>query len=555
MAVSQSVRMFGDKWRSPTTWAGIAAALGLVLVCLAWTSASLLAAEKGSEEPAAGAVTFNKHIAPLVFERCAGCHRPGEVAPFSLLSYRDVSKRAEQIEEITARQIMPPWKPVTGHGEFGNGRRLTDKEIALIEQWVAGGAVEGEAGDLPPAPKFADGWQLGTPDLVVTMSEAVEVPAAGRDVYHNVLLPLEVPAGKYIRAAEFRPGNRRVVHHAVLFYDTNGQARARDAADPAPGFSAVTPPGRFLPGSLGIWTPGHSPLPLPTGLSMPWPNNADLVLNLHLHPSGKAETERSSVGFYFTDAPPRRSLLDVTLIDTKIDIAPGDKTFRTKDECVLPIDMDLLSIFPHMHMIGKDIKVTATLPDGTERPLFWIDDWNFNWQDIYEYAKPVHLPKGTKLVMEGMHDNSAENPANPRNPPERVRWGEQTFNEMSIAFLNLTATREGDMHQLAGAAQGRGIRGVRVAIVPASSKVAVSGGPGATPTSDADFARLAAEGLRKADKDGDGKLNLDEVMAAVKSRASREELAKQLARFDRDGDKLLNVDEVAEAMKVLSNRK
>lgn len=287
---------------------------------------------------------------------------------------------------------------------------------------------------------------------------------------------------------------------------------------------------------------------------MPWPRNADLVLNLHLHPSGKAETEQSSVGFYFTDEPPQRSLLDVTLIDTKIDIAPGDKTFRTKDECILPIDMDLLSIFPHMHMIGRDIKVTATLPDGTVRPLFWIDDWNFNWQDIYEYSKPIHLPKGTKLVMEGVHDNSADNPSNPKNPPERVRWGEQTFNEMSIAFMNLTASQESDMNQLAGLSQAKGIRGVRVAIVPASTKVAVSGGPGATPSSDADFTRLAAEGLRKADKDGDGKLNLDEVMAAVKTRASREDLAKQLSRFDRDGDKHLNVEEVAEAMKALMKK-
>jgi mono/diheme cytochrome c family protein len=546
----------GFRYVSPqlVSLARLASPLGLAWACLVWNLAGSIAAEQPVEKPAAGAVTFNKHIAPLLFERCAGCHRPGEVAPFSLLTYRDVSKRAEQIQNVTEQHIMPPWKPVTGHGEFSNGRRLTAEEIALIKKWVDGGVVEGQAADLPQSPKFASGWQLGPPDLVVTMSEPVEVPAAGRDVYQNVLLPLEVPLGKYIKAAEFRPSNRRVVHHAVLFYDTSGKSRERDAADPAPGFSAVTPPGRFLPGTLAIWTPGRNPLPLPSGLSMPWPRNADLVLNLHLHPSGKGESEQSSIGFYFTDEPPQRSLLDVALIDTNIDIAPGDKAFRTKDNCVLPIDMELLSIFPHMHMIGKDMKVTATFPDGTMRPLLWIDDWNFNWQDMYEYSKPVHLPKGTKLVMEGMHDNSADNPFNPKNPPDRVRWGEQTFNEMSIAFLNLTASQESDMSQLAGQPQAKGLRGVRVAIVPDSTKVAVTDAPSSKPLGDADYARLAAEGLRKADKDGDGKLSLDEIVAAVKTRASREELAKHVTRFDRDGDNLLNVAEVAEAMKVLTKK-
>lgn len=507
----------------------------LVIGLLCRLSASASAAE----------VTFNKHIAPLVFQHCAKCHRPGEVAPFSLLLYDDVAKRADLVADVVARHAMPPWKPVTAHGEFANGRRLTSDEINVFRRWADAGAPEGGASDRPSPPKFAEGWQLGPPDVVLAMPEAAQIPADGRDVYLNVILPLQVPAGKYLRAAEFHPGNRRVVHHAVLFMDTGGKARERDEAEPGLGFHAVSPPGKFLPGTLAIWTPGRNPLPLADGLSLPWPANADLVLNLHLHPSGKPETEQSSVGIYFTDEPPKRSLVDVTLIDRKIDIAPGEKAFRTHDECTLPVDMDLLSIFPHMHIIGKEMRLTATLPDGKTRSLFWIDDWDFNWQDVYEYAEPVRLPKGTKIALDGVHDNSADNPQNPRHPPERVRWGEQTFNEMSIAFLNLAPARESDLGALPTSID----RHISLAIKPAGTKLGSVASKGSTP---ADFAERAADALRKADKDGNGRLSLAEVKAAVGNRQPPEVLEKQLVRFDRDGDRELNRAEVAEALKALA---
>lgn len=483
-------------------------------------------------------ITFNKHVAPIVWKNCAGCHRPGEVAPFSLLSYRDVSKRAEQIQDVTARHIMPPWKPQAGHGEFSNGRRLTADEIGLVKQWATTGAIEGNPADLPRAPTFANGWQMGTPDLIVTLPEAVQVPSDGRDWYLNVVLPLDIPEGKYLKAAEFRPSNRRVVHHAVLFCDTTGKARERDAASAGLGFTAITPPGNMLPGTMAVWVPGRFPLPLPEGLSMPWPKKADLVLNLHLHPSGKPEVEQSSVGFYFTDQPPRRSMLDVSLIDMKIDIPPGEKAFRTQASCVLPIDMDALSVFPHMHLIGKEIKVTATLPDGTARPLLWINDWDFNWQDFYQYATPVRLPQGTKVTLDCVHDNSADNPANPRQPPTRVRWGEQSFDEMSIAFLNLVPVRESDLSRLKSIPN----QPIKLVIQSESAKSAPP----------ADVAQRAAEALRKADKNGDGKLSLDEIIAATGNRESAAELEKKVVQFDRDGDKQLNLSEVIEALKSLS---
>lgn len=501
---------------------------------------------------AAASPTFNKDVAPLVFEHCAKCHRPGEVAPFSLLTYTDVAKRAELVLSVIERHAMPPWKPVPGHGAFSNGRRLSDAEIATVRKWSEAGAVEGNAADLPKAPEFADGWQLGEPDLVLTMPEAATIPADGRDVYLNVLLPLKVPAGKFIKAAEFRPGNRRVVHHAVLFIDTSGEARRRDEAEPGLGFHAGSSPGRFLPGSLGIWTPGHDAMPLGDGLSMPWPDNADLVLNLHLHPSGKSETEQSSVGIHFTDEPPQRSLVDLLLIDKQIDIEPGDAAFRTADAGALPIDMEVLSIFPHMHLIGKEMRLTAKLPDGATKPLLLIDDWDFNWQNIYEFAAPVRLPKGTVIEMQAVHDNSADNPQNPQDPPKRVRWGEQSFDEMSLAFITLRPADEADLRTIP---PGADRKRMKLAIRPQSAESRPSAGvtkPG-TPTT-ADLTTRAAEVLKKFDRDADEHLNAAEIRTALGDRDTIETIERRFKPFDRDGNQRLNRAEIAEALKALANR-
>jgi mono/diheme cytochrome c family protein len=528
---------------------GNAFRLAATFCCLAAGLASnpAIAAES---KPGRAPVTFNKDIAPIVYRHCSACHRPGEVAPFSLLSYAEVSKRADHIQTVTAGRTMPPWKPLEGVGHFANTRRLSADEIATIGSWVAQGSPEGKPADLPPPPVFAEGWQLGPPDLVVTLPEPLQVPASGRDIYQNLVLDLHVPPGKYLRAAEFRPSNRRVVHHSILFYDTTGKARERDAAEPGPGFAAVTPPGKLLPGPMSIWAPGRHPVPLSEGLSLPWPAKADLVLQLHLHPSGKPEVEQSSIGFYFTDEPPRRSLLDVVLIDRKIDIPPGEKAFHTKDTCTLPIDMEALSIFPHMHMIGKQIKVTARLPDGRVRPLLEIDDWDFNWQDLYQYAEPVRLPKGTEITLEGTHDNSADNPLNPRDPPQRVRWGEQTHDEMSIAFLNFVPVREDDMQELAAHPHRR----VQMAIVPEATRAKLPVAVQPKAASGKARAARTAEALRKADRNGDGKLSVAEIVAALDNRVPAAEISKHLARFDHDGDQQLDANETAEAIKAFSRR-
>ena len=400
-------------------------------------------------------VTFTKDIAPLLFKHCVTCHRPGEVAPFSLLTYAAANKRAKQLQTVTSERFMPPWKSVAGHDPFVGERRLTAEEIALIARWVKQGAPEGTPEDLPAPPRFPEGWQLGEPDIIVKMPAPYNIPADGPDIYRNFVFALDIPKGKYIKAAEYRPSNRRVVHHALLAVDVTGQAR-KQQTDPAEGFKGSgNIPGQIFPGSMGTWTPGRDPLPLPDGLSMPWKPGADLVLQLHLHPSGKPEEEQSSIGLYLTDQPPRRSMVDLLLIDKKIDIPPGERSYHTRDEFTLPIDMETLGVFPHMHLIGKEIKVTAYPPDGEPLSLLRIDDWDFNWQTFYQFAAPVKLAAGTRIVLDATHDNSADNIHNPSQPPERVTWGEETRNEMTVAIVQLVPMREAEFPKLAATLRRR----------------------------------------------------------------------------------------------------
>jgi hypothetical protein len=345
---------------------------GLV-VGLAMASFSDKVATAGNVAP----LTFNKDIAPVLFKHCVDCHRPGEVGPFSLTNYLEVKKHSKEILAVTSKHLMPPWKSVAGHGTFVGERRLKDDEIAMLERWVKEGAPEGNSRDLPSMPKFTEGWKLGTPDIVVKMSAPYDIYAEGPDIYRNFVLQLEIPEGKYIKAVEFRPSNRSVVHHALLAVDSTGRERQKQS-DPALGYKGSGRiPGRLFPGSTATWTPGRDPVPLAEGLSMPWNNQADLVLQLHLHPSGKPEKEQSSVGFYLTDQPPQRSMVDLLMLDKKIDIEPGERSYPTHDEFTLPIDMEAQGVFPHMHLLGRDIKITAYPPEGDPVALLWINDWDF----------------------------------------------------------------------------------------------------------------------------------------------------------------------------------
>jgi hypothetical protein len=398
-------------------------------------------------------VTFSRDIAPILYSHCARCHRPGEAAPFSLLSYADAARHAAQIAYVTQQHVMPPWKPQPGYGHFRGENRLTAAQIAAIQRWAAAGAPEGDPRGAPKPPQFTPGWQHGMPDLVVQMPKAADVPADGPDEYRCFVVPVPVTGERFIRAAEFRPGNPSVVHHALLFLDNTGAARRNGES-----YSCFGTPG-FLPGSgLGGWTPGSSPAEYPPDAPATLHPHTDLVIQLHLHPTGRPQQERSSVGLYFTDRKPTNHLMDVALTSRAIDIPPGDAAYKVRDHFTMPVDVRMMGIIPHAHYICKDMKGWAILPDGRKQWLIWIRDWDFNWQEQYHYAEPFVLPEGTRVEMEFTYDNSEGNPRNPNHPPRRVRWGGGTTDEMAGLHLQVMPVRPDDAEELGRALWGKVMR-------------------------------------------------------------------------------------------------
>ena len=396
-------------------------------------------------------LTFTKDIAPIVWTRCATCHRPGEIGPFSLLTYDDVKRRATQIAAVTSRRLMPPWKPESGRGEFQDDRRLTDAELRTLQRWIADGAEEGNAADLPPAPKWADDWRLGTPDLVVRMTESYTVRADGPDVFRTFVIPIPLAAPRYVRALEFQPGNARVVHHANLGVDRTQASRQLDRRDPEPGYTgSMVVEARYPEGQLLGWTPGQAPHPSPEG--MPWQLDpgSDLVVQLHLQPTGRPESVRVTVGLFFTDVPPTRTPVGLRLGSETIDIPAGARAHTVTDRYTLPVDVDVMAVQPHAHNLARRMEASATLPDGSTRPLIAIADWDFRWQDVYRFAHSFALPKGTTIAMKYTYDNSADNVRNPHQPPARVVWGQNTTDEMGDLWLQVAARTPAD-HQILAA--------------------------------------------------------------------------------------------------------
>ncbi|AWM36395.1 Thiol-disulfide oxidoreductase ResA [Gemmata obscuriglobus] len=389
--------------------------------------------------------TFSEHIAPLVFQNCTGCHRPGQVAPFSLLNYKDTQKHAKTMLRTMEDRYMPPWQPEKGHGEFRDARRLSDDQIKLFANWVNDGAPEGDPSKTPALPKFPEGWQLGKPDLVVKMDRPFVVPAEGADIYQNFVLPLDLSEDKWVTAVEFRATAPVVLHHILYFTDDSGRAQQLAPKTGQPGFPGMT----FRPtGSLGGWAVGGIPAHLPDGLALPLKKGSDLVLQTHFHLSGKKEEEVIEVGLYFASKAPQRTLVGLQLppvfgLFSGIDIPAGKADFKVTDSFTLPVDVDLVGVGSHAHYIGKTMKATAKLPNGETKSLYSIRDWDFNWQGTYFYKDYVRLPKGTVVTAELTWDNSANNPRNPSTPPVRVRWGEASYDEMgAITFRTLAANED-----------------------------------------------------------------------------------------------------------------
>jgi peroxiredoxin len=417
-------------------------------------------------------VTYHRDVLPILQRHCQQCHRPGEVGPFSLMTYKQAVNWAADVKEYTQARKMPPWKPVAGPA-FHHERRLSEQELATLAAWADGGTPEGDPKDAPPPRSFVEGWYLGKPDLVLTVPEDMTVGAGGKDLFRVFVLPTGLTEDQYVVALEVRPGNKRVVHHTLNFFDTTGQgrklqekekARAKKAGeqDGGPGYSVSMGVG-FLPnraggfGNLGGWAPGQLGRTLPEGYGYFLPKGADVLLQVHYHRDGRVEKDRTAIGLYFGKGPhkPYKNLV----IQGNFWMVPrNNAAFHVYGGLELDQDCTLHSVMPHMHMLGREVQVTLAPPDGKPFTLVAIRDWDYNWQETYYLRNPIELKKGTRLTVDAVYDNSARNPNNPFSPPQNVWFGEQTTNEMCYAFLGATADTPGRIraHKIDGSPEKKG---------------------------------------------------------------------------------------------------
>lgn len=405
-----------------------------------------------------GSVTYYRDVVPILQNNCQRCHRPGEVAPFSLMTYRQAVNWSQDIKTFTQNRVMPPWKPAEGPA-FHNERKMSDADIATLAKWVDSGTPKGDPDDAPPPKTFPDGWMLGTPDLVLTLPEEFTLGPTGRDLFRCFVLPTNLPEDKYITAVEVRPNNPRVVHHALLFIDGAGQGRkleqrAREAKDPpkddhpsakkydfGPGYSVGMGVG-FLPqGNLSGWAPGNLPRFLPEGTGYFLPKGADVVMQVHFHRNGRVEKERPKIGLYFAKKPVTHRYQGGVMAGSAgfirlwFAIPAGAENHKLSGDVWATGNFELNSIMPHMHLLGKQIKVTMTPPDGKTQTLIAIKEWDYNWQETYFFKAPIKVKAGTHFHLEAVYDNSSKNPNNPFNPPRIITYGEQTTNEMCFVFF------------------------------------------------------------------------------------------------------------------------
>ncbi|MBX6363456.1 MAG: hypothetical protein IRZ00_06280 [Gemmatimonadetes bacterium] len=414
-------------------------------------AAAAPAVRRRAAAPSPADPTFAADVAPILYRACVGCHRPGGSAPFSLLTYEDARVRADKIAAATARRAMPPWLPEPGYGRFIGERRLSEAEIATLRRWADIGAPPGDTAHVPaPPPLPEDGWRLGEPDIVVELP-ALDLPPRGPEAFRNLVVAAPVQRTVWVRAVALLPGAApRVVHHARLMVDTTASSRTFDAADPEPGFggmdvatNATNPEGFFVG-----WTPGKVDVPDGSALAWPLRPGTDLVLQLHLRTTGRPERVQPRIGLYLAPAPPTRRPSIVMLGSESIDIPAGDSAYVVADDYRLPVAVDVLGLYPHAHYLAREMLAWATLPDGRRRWLLRIPEWDFNWQDEYRYAEPVHLPAGSVVSMRFTYDNSAANPRNPNRPPRRVKYGPTSMDEMGDLVVQVLAASEADRRTL-----------------------------------------------------------------------------------------------------------
>jgi hypothetical protein len=434
------------------------------------TAAALtLAASASAQTP-----TFAKDVAPILYKHCTNCHRPGEIAPMSLLTYADARPYVRAIQSRVTAGTMPPWHADPAYGEFLNDRRLSATEKDTILKWIAGGAPEGNSQDLPPAPKYADGWMIGQPDVILPMQEDYPIPASGTVSYQYFEVPTNFTEDKWIQAFEVRPGNRAVVHHVIIYTrdpkaveQMRQQAREAEASGkprPVPlvsfaegmdipagqtGGPALPPeerkaagpndrpsPGGFT-GSIGGYVPGNGYRIYEPGTATKLPAGSSLVFQMHYTPTGKATTDRSSIGIVFAKEKPKIELRGAVLANGALHIKANDPNARVDAEMTVNRDIELYSILPHTHVRGKGWEYEAIYPDGRKETLLSVPHYDFDWQTDYIYKQPVRIPKGTRIHATAWYDNSTANKSNP-DPSKDVWWGDQTWEEMMFTGLTFS---------------------------------------------------------------------------------------------------------------------
>jgi mono/diheme cytochrome c family protein/peroxiredoxin len=400
-------------------------------------------------DAANGEVTYAADVARILQDNCQSCHRPGQVGPFALTNYDEARRWSKEIAAYTQSRVMPPWKAAPGFGEFHADRSLSADEINLIARWVEQGTPLGDPRDVPPPLAFPDEWPLGPPDIVLEMPETYTLGAEGEDDYRHFIIPTDFDRDLYVEAMVVQPGNRKIVHHVIVYVDKHdGKARELDAADAGPGYTNYGGPGFDPVSGLGGWAPGSEPEKLPPGTGRYLPKGSDVVLQVHYYRSGFEETDRTRIGLYLSRAEnpirvhtgaaaPRRKQ------EHNFPIKAGANRHQIDGEREIDRPIYLLSVFPHMHLLGREMKVVAERVDGGDPvPLIWIKDWDFNWQTGYTLRDPLLLNHGDRVTLEAFYDNSADNPHNPHSPPEEVDYGERTTDEMCFAFFNFVYADE-----------------------------------------------------------------------------------------------------------------
>lgn len=443
----------------------------------------LLAATTASAQTPAAAPTFSKDVAPIFYKNCTACHRPGEIAPMSLLTYSAARPYARSIGARVTNGTMPPWHADPAHGQFANDRRLTDAEKDVILKWVAAGAPEGNAKDLPPQPVYPDGWTIGKPDAIFALQEDYPVPASGTIDYKYFEVPTNFTEDRWIQAFEVKPGSPSVVHHVIVYARPPRRQPSATAAQAAPsrpqqrreppfsfapnmdepddvkanGARQETPNDRPAPeagtGSfVGGFTPGQNVRVFAPGSALRLPAGSTLVFQMHYTANGKATTDRSKIGFVFADQPPVQETIIGALVNQNFTLPAGASNTEVDAEMTLNQNMTLWSLLPHTHVRGRRWQVEATYPDGRKEIILSVPNYDFNWQTDYVFKQPLKLPKGTKLKTLAWYDNSAANKSNP-NPTADVHWGEQTWEEMQFTAFTFTLDQQPSPRAATSAAQ------------------------------------------------------------------------------------------------------